>query len=523
MMSDFNSYALSQETLDPTKRVFYSTGLVLGVDEFMQQDLYFVERNRLHNRSLHGYGTVCGLGVSQRSSTAGPEIVVTPGIAVNPQGQEIRVPMAQCARIDAWLARNRDQLEASLGSLPGSQVALNVVLCYRTCETDLVPIPGEPCRTQEDSMAPSRLADDFQLALVVADPGSPDQVEEIITRRFGDLLGRIRLSNTGGTLGAAEMVQLVKDLLNELPAGSLPDSAPMPSLPADDTPLLLHPSQAEAILRQMFRVWVTEVRPALLSCGKNCAGGPPDETCVLLARLEFEVAEGGGGNLQVVTGGAPEPVTIDETQRPYLLHTRLLQEWLLCGRSTPMIEEATRTFASLFWLNPTTIRAWVHHPVLLDIPTAAVTVNVEDSSGGTPPQLTAISSSSLPGVNVFDLLLDAPLVDDSRVTVAFDTTAITEISSLNPTLAAALAEVDYSYLDQAGDEILAYLMVDRLALDELSDVNAAAPADGDVLTQRGGMWVAEAPAPPPPPSLDLDDLNDVNTPAPADGDRKSVV
>ena len=42
--------------LDPDKRVKYSLGLVLGVDEFEQEQHYLLGRGRQHNRALHGYG-----------------------------------------------------------------------------------------------------------------------------------------------------------------------------------------------------------------------------------------------------------------------------------------------------------------------------------------------------------------------------------------------------------------------------------------------------------------------------------
>ena len=46
---------------DPSKRVNYTLGLVLGVDEFQQDQLYHAAARRGHDRLLHGYGTVWGL------------------------------------------------------------------------------------------------------------------------------------------------------------------------------------------------------------------------------------------------------------------------------------------------------------------------------------------------------------------------------------------------------------------------------------------------------------------------------
>jgi hypothetical protein len=58
----------------------------------------------------------------------------------------------------------------------------------------------------------------------------------------------------------------------------------------------------------------------------------PDGECVLLARVEVEVAWSGGsptGAWQVAD--TPGAVVVDERDRPLLAHLRLLQEWLLCA------------------------------------------------------------------------------------------------------------------------------------------------------------------------------------------------
>jgi len=57
-----------------------------------------------------------------------------------------------------------------------------------------------------------------------------------------------------------------------------------------------------------------------------------------------------------------------------------------------------------------------------------------------------------------------------------------------------------------------------ISLDDLTDVNAPTPSDGDVLVydQTAGEWVSQAPG--SGGVVNLDDLGDVNAPAPADGD-----
>lgn len=321
-MSDFKTVTPTQKPLDPYKRVKYTFGLVLGVDEFLQEQTYFMEKDQLHNRGLHGYGTVCGLKISIQDDY---EVMVASGLAVNPVGQSIRVSNAQCASLNKWLDQHQDEVLAQLGSpLAEGKLSLFVVLCSSECETDKVPIPGEPCRSKEDSMAASRIVDDFNLSLRLEPPA---QVEEAAVRRFSDILTRIEITAEPGIfLAREEMENLVRDLVKELgsPPASLPLDVSTP--PSSDNHLRLHPKEASDILRAAFRVWVTEVRPILLGGDKECALSHPDESCVLLALLEINI-ENVDGKLQ-----AKGEVNINQDERPVMLHVRLLQERLLCGR-----------------------------------------------------------------------------------------------------------------------------------------------------------------------------------------------
>src|SRR4051812_26809162 len=92
-MTDFDSATTDVGVLDPGKRVNYSLGLVLGVDEFRQEQAYFLAKHRRHNRMLHGHGTVWGLKLGVPAKEP-PEIHVAPGLAAAQSGHEICVPTA---------------------------------------------------------------------------------------------------------------------------------------------------------------------------------------------------------------------------------------------------------------------------------------------------------------------------------------------------------------------------------------------------------------------------------------------
>jgi hypothetical protein len=92
-------------------------------------------------------------------------------------------------------------------------------------------------------------------------------------------------------------------------------------------PATLHIPSAQACeyLRAAFRLWTTELRPMWTP---NGCGNPPDEECLLLAELNVPMKQDLSG--QWVVDDAID-IFINQERRPYLIHLRLLQEWLLCG------------------------------------------------------------------------------------------------------------------------------------------------------------------------------------------------
>ena len=314
--------------LDPLKRVNYTFGLVLGVEEFLQEDLYFLAKHHVENRLLHGYGTVCGLDVVAQTSPS-MEVQVTAGWAITPKGQEVRVPQLMCLQVTDWITANLTALQDLYSTIAPPNLNLCVVLCYRECKTDVVPIPGEPCRTQSSSMAPSRIQDSFELMICVDNMASPPftsppsngsngglcmfrplQLEDDAIRALGALLSQVEVSATGPFLTIDEMKQLVRDLSQTVTSPPSPPSGPPYYVQAQDA---LH------FRRAALRTWVTEVRPFI--CAEQGTGPccPPPEKCVLLAELSVELGPG-----WVATG-----INVDDHRRPFLVPTRVLQELML--------------------------------------------------------------------------------------------------------------------------------------------------------------------------------------------------
>jgi len=276
----------------PDKRVRYGLGMLLSVADFEQEQAWFLAQDRDHARALHGCGVVCGLGVA----ADGVKIKVAAGLAVDGLGRMIRVAGEQCADLNAWLASpaNRKAIGAA-----GAKT-LHVVLRYCECATDPQPVPGQPCRTAEESQTATRITASFSLDLDLQAPSCP---EEAATMRFEHWLRRLRVGAGSPTLDAAAIASALAALAD--PTAPEANPAALLYLPAD---------QAETLLRHALVLWARLARPAAA-----CAGEAGNGAGVALASIGFTLA----------ADFTASEVKLLATDPPVLLSTRLIQEALL--------------------------------------------------------------------------------------------------------------------------------------------------------------------------------------------------
>ena len=328
--SHTNSMTLAEP--NPAKHVNFNVGMVLGVDDFTQEFAYLSGRDQWLARDLIGYGTVRGLNVRiEVDAIKGPRVVVEAGVALNPRGQLICVPAAQCAYLKDWVADHAEQITPNVSSPPNSDLQLYVVLCYRNCPTDDVPIAGEPCRSEDKLMAPSRLSDDFVLELRLQ---KPNQREEDAVRDFIAWLKQVPVSQTDPSTPLEDFLQAIRDAASEWLTSPL--SSPLSSPPGDfmfGSPpgsLVINMGEASEYFRAAFRIWVTELRPRWISRWHGCAAthiegdAAADEDCVLLAQLDVPLLPLSPGTFDIPN----EDIPVIQNERPFLVHLRMLQEWM---------------------------------------------------------------------------------------------------------------------------------------------------------------------------------------------------
>lgn len=112
----------------PLTRVNYFTGQLLTADDLAAEQHYHREKQRRHNRWLHGAGVVAGLKVEcEPAGNSGWQVTVAPGYALDCLGREIFV-----------------EAPASLDVPPAPCEFHFVTLRYAERPAENVPALGEP-------------------------------------------------------------------------------------------------------------------------------------------------------------------------------------------------------------------------------------------------------------------------------------------------------------------------------------------------------------------------------------------
>lgn len=209
-------------SIPPLARVNYFHGQMLGVKEFKDEQAYFYEKHRLHNRFLHGYGVVCGLAVKpcvvrpdpcaptvpqpqpppppppsdkppesktpeqQREQPPGAVVALVPmeshvpqqriagrpcveiecGLALTCEGDEVVVRAPR--KVDLWHELSiDDQKELASGAAHGVWIKI----CYRPSPTqNSRPIQLDNCTGMPSNCVPARLRDDVCVKVELARP-----------------------------------------------------------------------------------------------------------------------------------------------------------------------------------------------------------------------------------------------------------------------------------------------------------------------------------------------------------------
>lgn len=158
----------------PALRVFYSTGRMLGVEDFQAEQDYHRGRLARALLSLHGTGTVIGLNVTSNGSAdlSQLEIQVSPGIAIDRAGRILDVPVTVCIRPQAWLAGQTDS--DLIKAFQGGILNVDVFATFAACTRGKTPsFATQDDYDATDAFTANRLLDSFAMQLVLRTDSKP--------------------------------------------------------------------------------------------------------------------------------------------------------------------------------------------------------------------------------------------------------------------------------------------------------------------------------------------------------------
>lgn len=170
------------------QRPSYATGMLLGADDFLDEQTYHRGRLAQALALTTGGGTLAGLKVTHAPAQGGnaEEIRVAPGVAVDRLGRLVEVARPACLRLARWWeATERDALRRAAYSnfsgflsaraqaenppLPARAVIADVFLRFVACEQGYTPSFASGPFDALDAVTTSRLRDAYELLLVPRD------------------------------------------------------------------------------------------------------------------------------------------------------------------------------------------------------------------------------------------------------------------------------------------------------------------------------------------------------------------
>jgi hypothetical protein len=156
------------------ERLRYFPRQLLTADDMRVEQEYFREKQRRHNRFLHGWGVVCGLEVVPDPANGAMAVKICPGYALGPWGDEIFVEdstpfdLSYCTRPASEKCR-----PAGVVAVPaGPPQTLLIKIRYVECASRPMRTLPAGCGCDETACEYSRTRDGFEIqCFVKPDPG----------------------------------------------------------------------------------------------------------------------------------------------------------------------------------------------------------------------------------------------------------------------------------------------------------------------------------------------------------------
>jgi hypothetical protein len=143
----------------------YFDGKTLSARDLLAEQRYFNEKRWLLNRTVFGWGVVCGLDVS----VDGDCLTVSPGLALDCCGHEVLV----CERHTVHPQTVNEQLSSDPAYAGGGDVRWLLCLEYREYKVEPVVLPAG-CEQDDPGREHNRFRDGYRLRVRLASDTCPD-------------------------------------------------------------------------------------------------------------------------------------------------------------------------------------------------------------------------------------------------------------------------------------------------------------------------------------------------------------
>jgi Chitobiase/beta-hexosaminidase C-terminal domain len=161
------------------ERVRFFPRQILGADDLNTEQRYFREKQRRHNRFLHGWGVVCGCEVRPAPTTAKPyQVVICPGYVITPQGDEIMIGCPALFDLATCMVNSDDPCALSRPCPPITtstpmRSKLYLTVCYTECTVRPVRVAPQGCACDDAQCDYSRIRDAYEFACADSLPQYP--------------------------------------------------------------------------------------------------------------------------------------------------------------------------------------------------------------------------------------------------------------------------------------------------------------------------------------------------------------
>jgi hypothetical protein len=164
---------------EPLQRPHFFDGRFLTAQDLAAEQNYLRKKHRQHNLHCHGVGVVSGLKISTTNEKRGATIIIEPGIAIDPSGNELHL----CAPARLPLPKSP------------SAIQVGIHLVERFTGSIPVGISGE------SGTQPSHVEEGCEIVLEALPPTSPSSAKPCPDANVANGLPLARLTQKRGAWG----------------------------------------------------------------------------------------------------------------------------------------------------------------------------------------------------------------------------------------------------------------------------------------------------------------------------------